>query len=182
MIEVIARDTLSLPSALLPRVKAHMRLCHCEDDELIQDMTAAVIEVMEAHDDCSIFSTSYLWTPDVLEFGSTGDLAMVPVSPIGLWTAAADPDAADVTGDFTIYANGVFGVQQYYLRGIFTAGLAVTIASGFTATSLPAAKRLDISKGVSTVYEYRDILTPSNLTEMPGWLADRVCGNWRPRV
>src|SRR4030095_6952132 len=144
MIEVIARDTLSLPNALLQRVKAQIRVTHCEDDSLIQDMTAAVIEVMEAQDDCSIFATSYLWTPDVLEFGSTGDMALVPVSPVGLWTAAADPGAVDVTGNFSIYTNGVFGAAQYYLRGIYAAGLAVTIASGFTAATLPAAKRLDI--------------------------------------
>jgi hypothetical protein len=182
MIQIISRDTLSLPNALLARVKAQIRVNHCEDDVLIQDMIAATIEIMEAQDDCSIYATSYLWTPDVLEFGSTGDLALVPVSPVGLWTAAADPGGADVTADFTISTNAVFGAAQYYLHGIYTSGLALTIASGFTVATLPAAKRLDIGKGVSTAYEYRDILTPSNLSVMPGWLADRICGQWRPRV
>jgi hypothetical protein len=182
MIQITARDTLSLPNALLSRIKAQIRVDHCEDDVLIVDMIAAVIEVIEAQDDCSIFATTYKWTPDIEEFGSTGDLALVPVSPVGLWTAAADPGALDVTGDFTISTNGMFGVAQYYLRGIYVPGLALTIASGFTATTLPPAKRLDIGKGVSTAYEYREILTPSNLVEMPGWLNDRICGNWRPRV
>lgn len=182
MIEVIARDTASLPNALLARIKAQIRVAHCDDDELIQDMIAAVIEIMEAQDDCTVFASTYRWTPDVLEFGSTGDLALVPVSPVGLWTAAADPGAIDVTGDFTIATNGVFGAAQYYMRGIYTSGLAVTIASGFTPDTLPAAKRMDIGKGVSTAYEYREILTPTNLQEMPGWIADRICGNWRPRV
>jgi hypothetical protein len=87
-----------------------------------------------------------------------------------------------VTADFSIYTNGIYGAATYYLSGIYVSGLALTIASGFTAVTLPPSKRLDICKGVSTVYEYRDILTPSNLSEMPGWMADRVCGNWRPRV
>lgn len=182
MIEVISRDTTSLPSALLERVKAHLRVAHCEDDELVQDMIAAVIEVMEAQDDCSIFATTYKWTPDAIEFGCSGNLAQVPVSPVGLWTAAADPAATDVTASYSLYTNGVFGAAQYYLSGLPAAGLVLTIGSGFTVDSLPAAKRLDIGKGVSTVYEYRDILTPSNLSVMPGWLADRICGNWRPRV
>jgi hypothetical protein len=188
VIEVISRDTITLPNALLQRVKAQIRVNHCEDDLLIQDMIAAVIEIMEAQDDCSIFAASYLWTPDVLEFGSTGDLALVPVSPVGAWTADADnpalppPDRIDVTANFSISTNAVFGAAQYYLRGIYMPALALTIASGFTAATLPAAKRLDIGKGVSTAYEYRDILTPSNLSVMPGWLADRICGQWRPRV
>jgi hypothetical protein len=182
MIQITARDTNTLPNALLERVKAHLRLDHCEDDALVQDMIAAVIEIMEAHDDCAIFPTSYVWTPDAAEFGCSGNLAMVPISPVGAWTAAADPGAVDVTADFSIYTNGIFGAAQYYVSGIYAPGLALTIASGFTAATLPPSKRLDIGKGVSTVYEYRDILTPSNLSEIPGWLGDRICGNWRPRV
>jgi hypothetical protein len=182
MIQITARDTNTLPNGLLDSVKAHCRVKHCEDDALIQAMTAAVIEVMEAHDDCAIFATSYLWTPDAVEFGCSGSQALVPISPVGLWSAAADPGAANVTADFTIATNAIFGAAQYYLRGIYVPGLALTISSGFTAATLPAAKRLDIGKGVSTVYEYRDILTPSNLAEMPGWMADRICGHWRPRV
>jgi hypothetical protein len=182
VITITTRDTTTLPNDLLGRVKAHLRVDHCEDDALIQDMIAAVIEVMEAHDDCSIFATSYKWTPAVTEFGCSGNLAPVPISPVGIWTAAADPGAVDVTASFAIYTDAIFGGAQYYLRGTYVSGLALTIASGFTALTIPASKRLDIGKGVSTVYEYRDILTPSNLSEMPGWMADRICGNWRPRV
>lgn len=179
-IAITQRSIDVLTGALLGPVKGYLRVGFCDDDAQLQDLIAAVIEIIEAQDDCAIFSTTYLWKPGSSEF--SGSAANVPVSPVTSWTATADPAATNVTANYSLVTDGVFGVKQYSLLGVWVAGLAFTIQSGFTADTLPAQKRIDICRGVSTIYEYREVLTPSNLVEMPGWLNDRICGNWRPRV
>jgi hypothetical protein len=73
-------------------------------------------------------------------------------------------------------------VQQYYLGGAYASGLAVTIASGYDASTIPAGIRRAMFQAVSTLYEYREILVPSNLQQMPGWLTSMLAGYWQPRV
>lgn len=183
MIEIATRDEVTFTNDLLGEAKDFLRISHCDDDRQISMMIGAAVDQFERNTGITLFPTDYVWT--VEDDFTDGSLIITPeqqITPVGVWSAWAPDDVTEVTVDYKIRRRGLHGVVFSSLIGAAQSGLSLKIASGYTAKTLPAGIRSAIFQGTSKLYEFRDILTPSNLQQMPGWLTHEIAGFWVPRV
>lgn len=176
MISLVTRDLYTLPRALLPPFKAHEQIDHCDDDELIIDKLAMVIERFEIKNGIVVFGSSYGWTPAEYSNGRTE----VPRPPVSTFTAQAGDPPVDVSGDYAIESEGWGGaVSKQWLIGNYAAGLALTMTAGFAPETLPPGIRDLVLRGAAHLYEYREIYTGRNVEIQASWIDDWIAGYWQ---
>jgi hypothetical protein len=83
---------------------------------------------------------------------------------------------------YSLKVRGIHGVRIYHLIGSFTDGLWLDIDTGFDSTKLPPEIRQTVFQIAGHLYEYREILTASNVNEQPMWLNQVMSGFWLPRT
>jgi hypothetical protein len=187
MIERIA-DTNKLPQELLANCKAFLRVDHCEEDITILMLLGAVIDQFE-HSGTIIHPSEITWT--VEDDFIDGEMEVAPgmrITPISEWTATIpaedelDPPV-DVTADYSLRTVGLAGIRFYSLVGSAQDGLELAITAGYASADLMPFKTVaDIFQAVSKLYTYRDVLTPTNLQELPDWANRVLAAHWVPSV
>lgn len=176
-------DTFKLPQELLADAKAYLRIDHCDDDRSIMMMLGAVIDQFERTQDMTLHPSQITWTVEG-DF-INGEIRVAPeqrITPISAWTASI-PGPVDVTAGYSLRTLGLHGVQFYSLIGAAQAGLELAITAGYaSAAAMPFGIQSVIFQNTSKVYEYRDVLIPSNLDELPDWINRQLAGFWVPAL
>jgi uncharacterized phiE125 gp8 family phage protein len=174
-------DYTSLPTALLPLAKQHMRVDFIDDDETIRHYLAHAIGLLEKFWDWQIFSVPVTWAPELM----TGACAESPVRPVASFTAK-DEGGTDVSADYELKKGKDNTVPVFLCRkdgGDFPAGLDVALVAGYgTPASLDPAVEAAVLRLASTFYEHRESVTTLSVDQMPFWLNDLLAGLWIPRA
>jgi uncharacterized phiE125 gp8 family phage protein len=175
-IKRITVDTTALPADLLPIAKSHLRVDGSYDDASITSMLARAIGRFEQFNGAALNVATYEWRPDTWEFCNSR--ASVPVTPVTSFTAAAG--ATDVSANYTITTNSVFGVPILHLNGAYAAGLVLTLQTGFTEATLPPAVLDAVLRMTAHLHEHREILIPGTEFVAPDLAVDATW--WVPRL
>lgn len=177
----VSQDIVTLPYGLLSVAKSHLRIDGTYDDHLIVTKLQQSINWFERVTGVSVNPVTYIWKPAQIDFNYVTGSAPVPVSPVNSFTAAVG--ASNVTANYEIGTDSLFGVEISTLVGTWESGLTVTIPSG-------AASAMEIDPGITDIilrylshlYEHREILVPGMEAQTPGWMTDVVATYWKPRV
>jgi uncharacterized phiE125 gp8 family phage protein len=173
-------DYATLPAALLPVAKAHLRVDFTDDDASITEYLAQSIGLCENFWDLSIFSAAVNWQPDT----STGaSRYQCPVQPVSAFTVMAD--AVDVSSEYALESASLTEpVWLVHSDGTaFAADAAVTLTAGYAdIASMPPPMRACILRVAATLYEHRESVSVIGPEQMPFWLNDMLGGLWVPRA
>ena len=172
-----ALDLTTLPAALLPLAKSHLRVDGTYDDAYITSAIARGISWFERVTNVSVNPVTWLWSPDMFVDG----LAPVPVSPVNQFTV--DAGDGDISDDYLIVTLSTYGVGIYALSGIYAAGMVVTIPTGYADAAELDPGILDaVLRYTAHLYENREILVMGSDATTPGWMNDTISTYWMPRV
>lgn len=172
-------DRATLPTALLPITKTHLRVTFADDDEYIKLCISRAIDLFERHAGWYVFSRDGTWKP-----ASGSRMLPLPVQPVGTMTVV-DAGAVDVTADYQFVPS--YSTLPWFFerkdQDIIPAGLVVTLAAGFTdMTNLPPSVT-DITLRIAAyLYENRESVASYSLDQVPQWMNDLLLGNWIPRA
>jgi uncharacterized phiE125 gp8 family phage protein len=169
-------DLTTLPAALLPLAKSHLRVDGTFDDAYITSAIARGISWFERVTNVSVNPVTWLWSPDRFVDG----LAPVPVSPVDTFMVDA---GGDVSADFSIVTLSTYGVGIYALSGAYVSGMVVTIPTGYAdATALDPGILDAVLRYTAHLYENREILVAGSEATTPGWMTDTISTYWMPRA
>jgi uncharacterized phiE125 gp8 family phage protein len=182
---VTQRAEFDLANLLLPEAKAYLRIKHADEDAVLTFLIGAAIGQFERLSEQTIFPTVYEWTFGDSDLFIGGQIEITPsrrITPINVWTAAADGD--DVISAYSLAETGrEGGVNFYALVGGALPGLVVTIESGFPSPDvMPFSMKEIIFRMTSTSYEYREKFTPGNIERHPDWDNHDLAGFWVPHA
>jgi uncharacterized phiE125 gp8 family phage protein len=184
--KVSNRDTTTLPTALLPVAKTHMRVDFTDDDVLITSLIARAIGLYERKTALSLFDANFEWTPD--DFDNVTDQGVLcPVQPLTQFTVA-DSESTDVTASYRLAGNQNGEAAGLYLQPVDATatipdGLTCSAVSGYTdATELPPATLDSILRITAHLYANRESVSDLLLREADWWADDLLVGAWVPRV
>jgi hypothetical protein len=189
-IERVTVDREALPEALLPLIKAHVRVEFDRDDMLLTTYTAAAIGLVESKCNVSINPAQYVVTADELRASGTrwaypGGSARwtLPLNNVRDFTLmeSTEEDAADLSGDFELWSPDFGGSASSYLiavagRPVPTAAIvsldvglddSVDLAPGFFAL---------IARLAGSMYENREASTAL----WADTFAEELNALWRP--
>ena len=155
-VKVLTSDTTTLPTALLPLAKTHLRVVDSDDDAFITSILARSIANFQNRNNVMINATSVLWTPSTTEF--INGVATIPVIPVKTFTADA---GGDVSANYSVELkwNAITGVPIQVLRGAYANALAVTLTVGMASLAELGADILDVVlRYAGHLYEHREIL------------------------
>jgi uncharacterized phiE125 gp8 family phage protein len=175
-------DRATLPAALLPLAKSHLRIDGTYDDTYITDAIARAISWFERVTQISVNKVTWKWSPSAAAF--CNGAAPVPVSPVNSFTVAdgAVPPA-DLSASYKIATMSTNGIGLYSLVGAFADGMVVSIPSGYAAlTDLDPGITDALLRYTAHLYENREILVPGADVQTPGWMSDVVSTYWMPRA
>lgn len=175
-------DYTTLPTALLPLTKAHLRVDFADDDTVITEYISQAIGLLEQFWGLSLFGAAVIWTPDL----STGaSRYQAPVAPVSDTFTVVDGEAVDVSADYQIERQALTDPVWLARKDgtAFHAGAVVTLAAGYTSvTALLPHQRAAILAVTGTRYEHRESTATISIDEMPHWLTDVLGGLWVPRA
>lgn len=176
----VTPDWDTLPTALLPVAKQHLRVVTTDEDALITDYLAQAIGLCEQVWGLSVFSSSVVWLPDTSTGASRYE---TPFQPVSAFTVMAD--AVDVSGDYALETAGL--VEPVWLVRIdetaFATDAEVTLTAGYAdIATMPPPMRAGILRVTGLLYEYRESVTGLSLEQMPSWWSDLLGGLWVPRA
>lgn len=177
---ILAPDYTTLPQALMPLLKAHLRIDFDDDDTLLIEYAAQATAILEQVWGFQVFGGMLTWEPDG---GQTK--YQCPYVPVTGFTATVIEDATDVTGDYIVEAGTL--VDPWYLvrndGEVFPDGLRFEMAVGYSSTaSLYPQMRSGILRLAATFYEHAESVSVINPDVMPNWVADVINGLWVPRA
>jgi uncharacterized phiE125 gp8 family phage protein len=180
-------DRTTLPAALLPKVKLHVRVDYTDDDALLTDLTARAIDLYERKTGLSIFKADFAWSPDGFD-AVTDDGVLCPAQPLAT-LAVTDSDNVDVTTAYQLAGNQIDGqASGLYLQPVDTSatmpdGLKVTAIAGYTDPTAIAPATLDsILRITAHLYANRESVSELLLRATDWWMDDLLVGAWVPRV
>lgn len=132
----------------LDEAKAHLRVTHSHDDDLITSLITASREVVESATGVALAEAEYIWAPE-----RSGSYAWRPALP--LWPATVD-EVTHYDGD----ARVAIEVDDYRfdaLRGVLTIGQHAEPEVAFTTVpdAVPAALKAAMLLLVADLYEHR---------------------------
>jgi hypothetical protein len=178
MTHTLAENRDTLPTALLPLMKQHLRVVIDDEDELITEYLRIVIDYHQHVLGQQIFNGTVSWMP-----GDSAARYQCPVQPVSAFTVVVD--SVTVTSEYTLeQASAVEPVWLVHSDGTnFPADAAVSLNVGFAdADDLPPAEKGNILRDGATLYEHRESVTSLDLERMPLWLNDALGGLWIPRA
>jgi uncharacterized phiE125 gp8 family phage protein len=173
-------DYVTLPAALLPVAKAHLRVDFTDDDASITEYLAQSIGLCEQVWDLAVFSAEVDWSPDL----STGaSRYQCPVQPVSAFTVLAD--AVDVSADYVLESASL--TEPVWLARsdgtAFAADAEITLTAGYAdIATMPPPMRAGILRIAATLYEHRESVSVLGPDQMPLWLNDMLGGLWVPRA
>lgn len=172
-------DKTTLPTALLPRAKAHCRIDFSRDDALLTEIIARAIEKFENETEAKVFAATFQWSPAGADF--VDGRARSPISPVLDFTA--DVGETNVKDSYSVVTNSAIqGAGTYYLVGAWQDGLGLTLTTGYTdAAAIPAGIINEIMLYTATFYENRELFL-SGGTLNPLGLRQQVAGWWLPKA
>jgi hypothetical protein len=172
-------DLQALPADLLPGAKAQMHVDHSDNDVYIKSVLARAIAYWEGVWNIAINPRTVVWTPANADF-LNGETA-APVRPIAAMTAAAT--AGDVTSQYVLAKQGLFGAPLYLISGAWQDGLAFSFQCGFaTAATLPPGIEDNVMTLATHLYEHREIFLNQGTDAVPMPAIDSATPWWVPRV
>ena len=171
-------DTTTLPAAMLPMAKKHLRIDADDDDELITEYLAWAIAYAQNFWGLQIFGAEVDFLPD----GGESTYA-TPVQPVSAFTAA---DAGgDVSADYRLETASLTE-PAWLVRAdadVFPAGVTFSLTTGYAALAdMGPAMRGGILRIAATMYEHRETVTTESVGQTPYWLNDMLGGLWVPRA
>lgn len=179
---IVDIDRATIPDALLPLVKAHLRVDFADDDTIIKSYVTMAIDMFERFTGWRVFETTVSWLPVPSTYAHAQNAYVTPVQPIHDFTAASN--STDVTAQYEILQAGE--VEPVWLSRIdktpFATDLAVTLLAGYAdADDLPPPALEATLRLTGTLYENRESVAPSSLNMMPEWANDLLAATWIPR-
>jgi hypothetical protein len=184
MIERTEVDTVVLPTAMLPTVKAHCRVEHARDDALLTTYTQAAIRTVESKCNVSLNPATYVLTGDEFKYG----MGLRPGwwSPLNnVLTFKVDNEGSDTSADYLLGGQDFGGNTSNYLYPVnppasgksLPAAAQVTLEVGVDDPALLApAFLLLILRLTGSMYENRE--ASSDLWAEA--FSDELMGMWRP--
>lgn len=173
-------DWETLPAALLPVAKQHMRVEFSRDDEYIKLCLKRAIEYFELYSGQLVFKASVDWSPAARQAA----FVQCPVLPVSD-QSAKDAEGLDVSADYKIVQVGSATVYPRFASvngSSIRDGIAVILAVGFDDVVKMPPEILDkVLRIAATLYENRETVT-TPIQTMPFWLNDLLIGSWVPRV
>jgi uncharacterized phiE125 gp8 family phage protein len=173
-------DYATLPDALLPTAKQHMRVEFARDDDYIKLCLKRAIEYFQLYSGQLVFAAKVDWSPLATRAG----FVTCPVLPVSDQTAK-DAEGTDVTADYKVVQIGSSTVYPLFATisgSALPGGLAVILIVGFDDVAKMPPEILDkILRIAATLYENRETVT-TPIQTMPFWLNDLLIGSWVPRV
>lgn len=177
---ITAIDRTTLPAALLPIAKEHMRVDFTDDDASITRYIQWAISYLEIFWGQRIFSASVDWLPPIDAYSSR---YQIPVQPVASFIVMSE--AVDVSAEYALEMNGMISpVWLVHSDGTpFPDDAAVSLTAGFTDPDEiePAALGGILRVGAS-LYEYRESISSISLDQIPFWMNDVLGGLWIPRA
>jgi uncharacterized phiE125 gp8 family phage protein len=174
-----APDYTTLPTALLPIAKSHLRIDGSYDDDYIADAIKRAINWFERVTNVTVNPTTWSWLPDQGSF--VCNRAAVPVSPVNSFTV--DAAGADVSANYAVETMSTHGIGLYALVGAWVTGIEVDILSGYAdADALDPGIEDIILRYTGHLYANREILVAGTDAATPGWMNDVVATYWMPRA
>jgi uncharacterized phiE125 gp8 family phage protein len=174
-------DYDTLPTALLPIAKQHVRRTDMTDDDaMITEYLAQAIGLCEQIWELAVFSATVNWIPDTATGASR---YQCPVQPVSAFVVMAD--AVDVSSEYALESASL--IEPVWLvhsdDTAFHSDAVVTLTAGYAdITSMPPPMRAAILTVAGTRYEHRESVTGLSLEQMPFWISDLLGGLWRPRA
>jgi uncharacterized phiE125 gp8 family phage protein len=133
MIERVTVDNELLPDALLSTVKAHTRVEHTRDDELLKVYTAASISLVERKCNVSLNPATYVVTRDELRYGRGLKPGWwLPLNNVHAF--AADNGGVDISADYLLGNADFGGNTSSYLYPVNTSGCGTSLPFGALVT------------------------------------------------
>jgi uncharacterized phiE125 gp8 family phage protein len=179
-INVLDRDTDTLPAGLLSIVKSHLRITTVLEDDYLKSAIARAIAWFETSTDTLVNPIELQWWPEQTDF-SSGQVP-IPETPVGEDWTVADGANVDMTASYTLIAKSTKGVGVYALSGSFVGGMSMKFVSGYeSASEIPAGVVNVILLYTGHLYENREMLVGTGTTT-PGWLTHVIAPWWKPSV
>lgn len=168
-----------LPAGLLEIAKSHLRIDGTYDDAYVADAIRRAINWFERVTHVSVNPVTWIWKPDAGNW--CNGLVPVPVSPADSFTVEAG--GLDVSAGYSLVTMSTFGIGLYALSGAHTAGMAVTIPSGFaSAAALDPGITDAVLRYTAHLYENREILVMGSDALSPDWMNSVIATYWMPRA
>jgi uncharacterized phiE125 gp8 family phage protein len=171
-------DWTTLPAALLPVVKEHLRLDFDDDDATLTRYIQWAIAYCQEHTGLQIFEADVAWTPG--DAASRYQCPAQPVSAFGVISATVD-----VSADYALQSGALTApVWLVHSDGTpFAADAEVTLVAGYAdADLIPPALYGNILRIAATLYENRESISAISLDQVPSWMNDMITGLWVPRA
>jgi uncharacterized phiE125 gp8 family phage protein len=172
-------DYTTLPEALRPAMKEHLRIEFPDDDASIRTYLANAIGYLEGFTDLRLFGTRVVWTP------TTGQAeAQFPIWPVSAFTVATDADG-EVTANYALRWTSL--TTPWWLAKkdgtAIEAGTTVNFTAGYADPGKIGPALLgNVLRIAATLYENRESVSMLSPDQMPLWLNDMLGGLWIPRA
>jgi uncharacterized phiE125 gp8 family phage protein len=176
----ITADWTTLPTALLPLAKQHMRVDFSDDDTVITEYLKWAISYFEKISGWQVFGAAVDWLPDLETDASR---YQCPVQPVASFTVMSG--AVDVSAEYELEKASL--VEPVWLARkdgtAFHDDAEITLTAGYTdITKIEPSALAGILRVAGTLYEHRESITTLSLDQMPFWLNDLLGGHWIPRA
>jgi uncharacterized phiE125 gp8 family phage protein len=175
-----AVDYTTLPAALLPLAKQHLRVDFSDDDTSITAYIKHAISRFERYSGWRVFGSPVVWTPYVPS--GAASLAC-PVQPVSSFTASYAE--TDVTADYQLDAQSSTGPLLLSRKDgtAIPPGIILDLAAGYAdAAKLDPAAENIVLLITGSLYEYRESVSAASPDLMPMWMSDLLVGTWIPRA
>jgi hypothetical protein len=170
-------DWSTLPAALLPIAKQHLRVEGTDEDALITQYLGIVIAYLQAFWELQVIPAEGIWLPaDV-----SSSRLQCPAQPVSAFTVTSD--AVDVTSEYALKTVGTATWLVHSDGTPFPADAEVTLTVGYADVAAMDPKITgNILRKTAELYEHRESITTETLVQMPSWLNDMMSGLWVPRA
>jgi uncharacterized phiE125 gp8 family phage protein len=173
-------DWTTLPAALLPTAKQHMRVDFTDDDEIITNYLQFAISYFENQTGLAVFGSTVAWLPNVATGASQYQCPAQPVSSF-----VVTSETVDVSSEYALQsASPIEPVWLVKSDGTaWPADAAVDLVVGFTAAAQIRPSVLgDILRIAASLYEHRESISTLSLEHVPFWMNDLLTAHWIPRA
>lgn len=178
---VTSIDRATLPTALLPIAKQHLRVDFTTDDDYIRDVClAGAVGFLEQKFGSFIFKRDGDWSLTIEGSASAYECPVLPVVSFKVMDGAAD-----ISADYALQqpASRTDPAWLAHSDGTaFPSTAAVTLVGGYTdKDQLPPDVTSLILQVAARLYEYRETVDLQAVDLVPLMIDDLLVGNWVPR-
>jgi len=175
-------DWITLPAALLPIAKEHLRITFNDDDASISRMIGFAIGYFENFNGVAVFGGAVAWSPPLTTGASKYE---TPIRPVASFTISSVLGGGNVAPLYGLEASSP--IAPVYLARLdgtaFHSDAVISLVVGYAdATKLPPTVLASILRVTATLYENRESISAIPLDQMPFWLNDLMGVHWIPRA